>query len=309
MPMKPAVTAAVLIGALGLGAILIASGRTPSRSTALGQMASSLAALLPGQAAGWTAKPPDAAYDAETIFDYIDGAGEVYRAYNMKALLSRRYGKAGGPDIIADLFDMGSAADAFGVFTHDLDGEDWGLGQGSLYKGGLLTLWKGRYYAAVYAEEETDASQAALRELGRKLAETIAETGSKPDLLAVLPPGYDDPRRVRFLHSPVILNYHFAVARENVLGLDETTEAVLARAADKSALIVVRYPDDGKAAAALSGFRAALMPGAEKDGAARAADGTWTLAARQGRTVAALLRAPSAEAAAGAAAAVLERIR
>lgn len=305
--MKSAVTAAVLLGALG--AILVASGRPPLRSSAPAQKASDLAALLPPQAAGWTAKPPDAAYNPETIFDYIDGAGEVYRAYNMKSLLSRRYGKTGGPDIIADLFDMGSAADAFGVFTHDLDGEDWGLGQGSLYKGGLLTLWKGRFCAAVYAEEETNASKAALRELGRRLAEAITETGPKPDLLTALPPGYDDPRRVRFLHSPVILNYHFSISPENVLGLDETTEAVLARAEDRSALILVRYPDEKRAAAGLSGFRAALMPGAGKAASVKASDGTWTAAARQGRTLAAVMKAPSTEGAAGTSAAALARIR
>lgn len=307
--MKPAVTAAVLLGALSALVILIASGRPPAASAVQAQPAPSLAALLPSQAAGWTPKPPDAAYNPETIFDYIDGAGEVYRAYNMKSLLSRRYGKTGGPDIIADLFDMGSAADAFGVFTHDLDGEDWGLGQGSLYKGGLLTLWKGRFYAALYAEEETDASKAALRELGRKLAEAVRETGEKPDLLAALPPGYDDPRRVRFLHSPVILNYHFSISRENVLSLDEKTDAVLARAADRSALILVRYPDEKRAAAALAGFRSAMMPGTGAGGTFLAADGTWTRAERRGRVVVVAMKANSSEAAVRTSAAAVERVR
>ena len=80
----------------------------------------------------------DQTFDAETIFGYIDGAGEVYRSYNMKFLVSRRFHKDGKPDIVVDLFDMGSPEDAFGVFTHDLDGEDAGIGQGSNYKAGLL---------------------------------------------------------------------------------------------------------------------------------------------------------------------------
>lgn len=44
---------------------------------------------LPRTREGWKAMPgEDHIYDNETIFDYIDGAGEVYRAYNMKRCLS-----------------------------------------------------------------------------------------------------------------------------------------------------------------------------------------------------------------------------
>ena len=38
--------------------------------------------------------------------------------------MARRFHKDGKPDIVVDAFDMGSSEDAFGVFTHDLDGED-----------------------------------------------------------------------------------------------------------------------------------------------------------------------------------------
>ena len=103
--------------------------------------------LLPDAVRGWQADGADHLYDAETIFEYIDGAGEVYRAYNMKALLSRRYKQSGRPDIIADVFDMGSAADAFGVFTHDLDGEDWAVADLGASDGDILVYSNGGWYA------------------------------------------------------------------------------------------------------------------------------------------------------------------
>ncbi len=266
-----------------------------------------MAKLLPAAALGWTADPKDERYDAETIFDYIDGAGEVYRAYNMKALLSRRYRKPGGPDIIADLFDMGSSADAFGVFSHDLDGEDWGLGQASLYKGGLLNLWRGRYFLAVFAEGESGESEAAVREIGRRAAAAIAEDGAKPDLLARVPAGYDNPRRVRFLHSPVILNYHIALSRDNVLGLDQGTDVVLSKADDKSVLILARYPDEARAEAALRRFRSALMPGSETGRPYRAEDGSFCAIGRDARLVIVVMKAPTAAAADAALAAALAK--
>ena len=104
--------------------------------------------LLPREINGWKAEAKDEVYDSQTIFDYIDGAGEIYRAYNFKLLLARRFAKEGQPDIIADLFEMTSSKDAFGVFTHDLEGYDAGIGQGSTYKGGLLSFWKSHIFVS-----------------------------------------------------------------------------------------------------------------------------------------------------------------
>lgn len=107
--------------------------------------------LLPMEIHGWKTAEEDREFNPETIFDYIDGAGEVYRAYNFEKLLSRHYFKKGQPEIFADVFDMGTPADAFGVFTHDLEGEDLGIGQGSTYNGGLLSFWKDRFFLSLYA--------------------------------------------------------------------------------------------------------------------------------------------------------------
>jgi hypothetical protein len=79
-----------------------------------------LHAVLPHKIYGWkAARDEDRSFDPVTIFDYIDGAGEVYRAYNMQKCISRRYTTQNGPPIVMDIFDMGSSEDAFGVFTHD----------------------------------------------------------------------------------------------------------------------------------------------------------------------------------------------
>ena len=99
---------------------------------------------LPGQIMGWTAEPEDRYFDKETIFDYINGTGEVYRAYNLQRCLSRRYTTPKGPPIVLDIFYMGSSEDAFGVFTHDQDGEALDVGQGALYRSGWLSFWKDR---------------------------------------------------------------------------------------------------------------------------------------------------------------------
>lgn len=240
-----------------------------------------LGKLLPPEVNGWTVNEKDELYDPQTIFNYIDGAGEVYRSYNFKQLLARRFTKSGQPDIVADLFEMASSKDAFGVFTHDLEGEDAGVGRGSTYKGGLLSFWKGRFFVSLYAEEETKDAKEALFALGDRVASSIEEKGEKPDIIALLPEEALVEKSVHYFHNHMILNYHFYVSDENILLLDQETEAALGTYREdneKSYLLVVHYPDASKASQAFQNFLKIYMPDAKEMGLVQTEDGKWTAA-------------------------------
>jgi len=143
--------------------------------------------LMPKGAMGWHWDGMEEVYDPQTIFDYIDGAGEVYRAYNFKLLLVRRYRRSGQPSIVVDLFDMGSSEDAFGVFSFEREGDDVGIGQDSEYGGGMLRFWKGRFFVCASAAKETASAKRAIFQLGKAIADVIKTAGSRPNLLKLLP--------------------------------------------------------------------------------------------------------------------------
>lgn len=258
--------------------------------------ASNLKNLLPREIHGWKAEGNDKIYDPQTIFDYIDGAGEVYRSYNFKLLLARRFTKKGQPDIVVDLFDMASSKDAFGVFTHDLEGDDAGVGQGSTYRGGLLSFWKDHYFISLYAEEETDDAKEALIALGRKMASFIEGVGEKPDIVSLLPEEYLDEKNVHYFHNHMILNYHFYVSDENILLLDQQTEAafgVRKEGDERSYLLLVRYRGVEKASRAYKVFTEAFMPDAVELGLVRTEDMNWTAARVKKDFVIIVFNAPS----------------
>ena len=164
---------------------------------------------LPKQLSGWSAEPKDHIYDDKTIFRYINGAAEVYKAYNMKQCLSRRYVIDDGPDIVLDIFDMSTPEDAFGVFTHDTDGKPIKIGQAGRIRPGWLSFWKHRFFVSIYTEEETEAAEKAVLALGGKVASLIQKKGSKPTIVSRLPNGGLQADDIRYLHHPIILNYHF----------------------------------------------------------------------------------------------------
>jgi len=257
-----------------------------SRSPDIGLLAS----YIPATAGPWISEA-DQVFDTASIFDYIDGAGEVYRSYNMRHLVSRRFHKDGKPDIVVDAFDMGSSGDAFGVFTHDLEGEDVGTGRGSTYKAGLLSFWKDRYFLSIYAEEETAETKELVIALGRAIAGAIPGEGGKPGLLGFLPPEGLDRGRVRYFHNHSVLNYHFFVADADILLLGQTAEAVLADypvSGGRSRLLIVAYSDPQAAARAGASFACAYMPEADAKATIKAENGRWTALRIHGRFLAIL---------------------
>lgn len=238
-----------------------------------------LSAALPNQIGIWTAEPKDRIYDTETIFSYIDGAGEVYRAYNMRSCLSRRYTSPNAPAIVLDIFDMDTSEDAFGVFTHDRDGRAVDVGQGALYRPGWLSFWKGRFFVSIYIEEETEAAKEAIGELSRVVASLIKDQGPKPGLLLKLPPEGLQSRSIRYLHHHTLLNYHFYLADENILNLGQHTDAVLAvyqRSGKRAHLLLVFYPNVEKAAEAHKTLLHHYLPEAKSTRAVLLEDGKWS---------------------------------
>jgi hypothetical protein len=200
-------------------------------------------------------------YDSESIYSYIDGHAEVYLAYGMKRCLSRRYsGPEGEPDIVVDLFELASPADAFGVFTQDRDGEELDIGRGALFRSGWLSFWKGPWFGSIYAEGDSPASRAAVLALGAAAAAAIDADGDPPALLARLPAAGLEPRSVRFLRTQEILNSVHFLGFDNPFELGPDVEAVVGRyrmAGGEGWLLIVRYPDQETAAGAASKAAAA----------------------------------------------------
>jgi len=252
----------------------------------------------PDEAAGWKAAAPPGRYDRRTIFEYIDGHGEVYLAYGMSACDTRRYaGPEGEGDVVVDAFEMASPADAFGVFTHSREGEPVDLGQGASYAYGTLFFWKGRHFVSVYAERESERARGAVMALGRAVAASIGETGDPPALALRLPREGLDETSLVYLRHPRILEAHVPVGPDNPLGVGPQAPAVTGRyrtGAGTADLVVVEYADEVTAVAAAAGFAGRFLDG---DRPAHGDDGWRASGPVTSRVRAYVLRAPSRAAA------------
>jgi hypothetical protein len=260
------------------------------------QEAMELHQLVPAEVNGWEAAGEGTVYDRDTLFDYIDGGAELYLAYGFRRMLAARFERNGHPAIVADVFDMGSSEDAFGVFSAERQDPEAGIGQGSEYAAGLLRFWKGRVFVSVWAEEETAATEEAVRALGARMAEAIESSGPPPQLLNLLPSEGLADTRVRYFHDHLSLNLYYFLADDNILGLGERTEAVLApyeTAEETMRLLLVRYPTAEEVGRGLDGFLAAYLPEAGDTGIAQVESGSWVAAQSVGDVVMVTFDAPS----------------
>ena len=257
---------------------------------------------LPEQIMVWSRETEDQIYTPQTIFDYIDGGAEVYKAYNMRQCLTRRYSKSQGPTIVLDVFDMGSSKDAYGVFTHDAAGDVVDLGQDGRWRPGWLNFWKDRFFVSIYTEQDTSAAQEAVMALGKQIDALVAKRGSRPGIIAQLPSAGLIAESIRYLHHPTILNYHYYISDENLLQLSSQTEAVLAgyQFDDGQALILLAsYPKAQAAQRAYRSFNRHYLLNVNEINPVLLENGKWSAAKLNNHLLAIVLEADSRQIAEG----------
>lgn len=230
---------------------------------------------------GWKAVSDPSPYNSSTIFKYMNGAAELYLAFNFRGLKTTRFEKSGGPSIVVEVYEMAVPEDAYGVFTFEQQDPEVGIGQGSEFGGGLLRFWKGRNFVTIFGEEPGPDIEEAILVFGRRIAATITDSGNPPKILGYLPDKTlpFTKKDAWFLRSHIHLNQRFFVARANILMLSPDVEAVLARYETKDGrihILLVRYPNPEKAGEAHASFKKAYMPDAGKADWVKTENGKWT---------------------------------
>jgi hypothetical protein len=256
--------------------------------------------LLPAVANGWKAIPGDHRYQGRQLFDYIDGAGELYISYGFRSLVTRKYLRPGQPDITLDLFDMGSSRNAFGVFSQSREKIEKDAGQGSEYAEGQMIFWKDRYYVSIMGQKETPEVKKAIFELANKIADSVPNEGALPTILGLLPQNGLVPESIRYFRHHVWLNSHYFISDKNILHIGEKTEAVLAkygRGPKRTVLLLVEYPEEKEVSSAREDFTKNYLPDIAGRRVLRIEDGSWTALGQYHQLLAVVFNAPTEKAA------------
>jgi hypothetical protein len=235
-----------------------------------------LRALFPqsNEIAGWTLKQEPKFYTGNQVFDYMDGAGEIPRSYDLRSLASAKYAR-GNTVLEVVAFDMGRSENAYGYFSarafleRSPGAKERGIALDNpayLYGSvGILTLWKGRY-TVIVQPDTGKADESALIAFGRFVSRHIKEKGSLPSLMARLRPHGPGISTVgespRYLRGKAAFDTLLLFTPKDAFGGAGGAEAVAAEfavAGTPTTLCVVRYTDSGAATAACGRFQQFLV--------------------------------------------------
>lgn len=205
--------------------------------------------LMPENPTEWNTLVPDKLYSPDDLYQYINGGAELYLSYNMKEVASRIIEKDDN-EIRIEIFDMKEARNAFGVFSHTRTSNEHKYGQGSQYFTGSLIFWKGNYFITLTANDENEDILKAIHEIATQIDSQINATGELPGILELMPKTGLVQDGFMYFHHYIWLNSYYYLFNENLLNIDESTPALLAKYGDKenrSYLLIIEYPKENKA--------------------------------------------------------------
>ena len=138
---------------------------------------------LPG---GASAKHAASFYGPDNLYEYMDGAADIFVLYGVRQMLHEDL-RAQAADISVDVFDMGSADAAFGMYAAERspDFHFMAMGTEGYSYEGMLNFLQDRYYVKLLGFGE--GSDAALEAVARTISERIGTRSSFPELLSKLP--------------------------------------------------------------------------------------------------------------------------
>jgi hypothetical protein len=248
--------------------------------------------------ANWKLSSPVKIYDKNTIFDYIDGAAELYFAYNYTKVASAEY-KNGQTSIIIDVYDMTTPENAFGIYSLNRyqEANYVSIGNEGILTGTNLDFWKGNYYCKVYSFDQSEKYQKDVTDFGNRLSSRITDTGEEPAVIKKLHPNGLIPKTARFFTKKLGLdNIHF-VSEDNLFGLDGETKGAVAEYKlneNKFSAFIIEYTSLQKADLAFETYTKYLTEKAKAvpieaipDGKAKMfeLEGKYTLVSLKGQTL------------------------
>jgi len=115
---------------------------------------------------GWLWRKQPTTYSPKTLYQYLDGAADLYRAYGLREATVVEFYRGTHDTIMLDVYDMGRPLHAFGIFNSEKpdQAKSADIGAQSYASDGLAAFWKGPYYVKLSV---TDGKGEALLSLAR----------------------------------------------------------------------------------------------------------------------------------------------
>lgn len=198
----------IIIGCFCLTSILIGAGTS-------GEMDS----LFP-QMEGWKQKGNPVTYTPDNLYEYIDGAADVFLSYDFVKLATVSLENVEKASITIDIYRHSSPVNGFGIYSQEKSkvGPFLPIGTQGYYEKGILNFLKGSFYVKISGYDLGDRDETVLTETAKLIAQKIDGDNHFPEIVECFPKEEKIENSERyvaenflghsFLHSAFVADYN-----------------------------------------------------------------------------------------------------
>jgi len=157
-----------------------------------------------GSLPGWTFEFKPEVYSPDNLHEYINGEAELYKKYQFVEMATASYVHRRQPSLsfTVDIYDMGTALDAFGVYSlRRRPGMTFAdIGEEATVSEMMLRFWKGRFYVQIVAGARDSLLAAIMQKAAKGVAASLPPAPLPPEL-DLLPAEHQVPHTLTFLRN------------------------------------------------------------------------------------------------------------
>ncbi len=174
------------------------------------------------QISGWTQTEELQVFSPDNLYDYIDGAADLYLTYEFLELKVAEYRNESKASVIVEIYRHKTPIDAFGIYSQErLANADFlDIGIQGYYEEKALNFLNGPYYVKISSANTGAMDREIMVQFAKKIAENLGESKGFPGLLTSFPEEGKVKNAEKFIgknflgysffHSAFTANYSFS---------------------------------------------------------------------------------------------------
>lgn len=159
---------------------------------------------------GWKLEGKPLVFSPETLYEYINGAADLYLDYEFQELTLAEYKGEKKAGVIIEVYRHQDSTQAFGIYSQErlADAKYLDLGAQGYYEPGLINFLSGPYYVKINGFNIGEEDERILLPFARKVEEILGGKTSLPSILSSFPAEGKKKNTEKFI-SKDFLGYPF----------------------------------------------------------------------------------------------------
>ena len=162
---------------------------------------------------GWKQSGEIQTFSPKNLFEYINGAADLYLSYDFQELKVAEYQNEKKASVTIEVYRHKTPIDAFGIYSQERlsDANFLDIGAQGYSETDILNFLSGNYYVKMSSFKTGPEDQKVLPTFANKVVESLGEKGSLPSILSTFPKEGKRENSEKFV-SIKFLGYSFLYA-------------------------------------------------------------------------------------------------